>query len=46
MHTHGNTLFAAGVIWLGFIGSFGDVSADEPPADSKLILSAPLTHSD
>ena len=43
MHTPWNTLYAAGIVWLGFIGSFGDVSADEPPADGKLILRSPLT---
>ena len=46
MHRHGKTLYAAGIVWLGFLGGSCETSADEPPADGKLILSAPLTHSD
>ena len=46
MSTRWNTLCAAGIVWFGFVGGSCETSADEPPADGKLILSAPLTHSD
>ncbi len=42
----GTTLFVTSLITLGFSGLSREATADEPPTDGRLILSAPLTHSD
>ena len=41
-----NTLYVAVTMVLGAVGGAWEASAAEPPPDGKLILSAPLTHSD
>ncbi len=41
-----NTLYAAGMMLFCFVGSLCEASAAEPLTSGRLILSAPLTHSD